>query len=452
MKKLWMILCCHCLTFSAFAENLIVKFKNAESLQQGLIETSDFSEQEVLVADLNLALVSVPEFFAPESIENLLTELRANPAVVYAQKDHVLSPRTESTKRAEPNDPKFSDLWNFKASRDGFTSSNAVAAWDQFGTGGASSNGSWPVAAVVDFGFEPKHEDLKDNMWVNTNEIAGNNLDDDQNGFIDDIHGWNAYNKNGNISGGSSHGSHVAGIIGARGNNSIGVTGINWETKILVVKIGTAETSEILRAYGYLLKQKNLWISTKGQQGANIVSANSSFGVDKANCNNGEFPAWNDIYKEMGAIGILNAAATANAGWDIDAVGDVPTGCSADHIVAVTRVGQTGLFSGAGYGLKTIDIGAPGSNVLSTVPGSYGVMSGTSMSTPHITGAIAYLYSVASDDFLDFAEQNPGEAALKVKEILLASGKKHISLDKKSVSGAVLDLHKAAEMISQYTR
>jgi hypothetical protein len=74
------------------------------------------------------------------------------------------------------------------------------------------------------------------------------------------------------------------------------------------------------------------------------------------------------------------------------------------------------------------------------------------MSTPHITGAIAYLYSVASDDFLDFAEQNPGEAALKVKEILLASGKKHISLDKKSVSGAVLDLHKAAEMISQYTR
>jgi subtilisin family serine protease len=207
-----------------------------------------------------------------------------------------------------------------------------------------------------------------------------------------------------------------------------------------------------MASYEYIRKQKELWIQSGGTKGANVVAINSSFGIDQANCKQNEYKQWNDMFNELGKVGILSVAATANSNWDIDKVGDVPTSCDSPYVVAVTN----SLVNGekeveAGYGVKSIDIAAPGNDIFSTYPDNdYGSNSGTSMATPHVTGAVGYLYSVASVDFLDLSKNDPGAAALAVKTAMMNTVTQRPSMKKQSMSGGILNLFSSSTELANY--
>lgn len=431
---------------TASEKKLIVRFATpmTETDVRALLDDPSIEKVETLVPSLNLYLV---KFKAPTATKRFLNTFSRSGMVKYAQPDHVVK------LRQLPNDPNFKDLWSLNGllPRGDI---GATKAWD-IGTGGKDALGQDIVVAVVDGGMDINHVDLKNNLWANTAEIGGNGVDDDQNGYIDDIHGWNAFDDNGTFSNSpyeNFHGTHVAGIIGAEGNNGTHVTGLNWKVKIMPVAGASGETSVVAKAYGYVLAQKKLWIESNGKKGANIVATNSSFGVDGADCNAAEFAVWNDLYTAMGEVGILSAVATSNAAVNVDTEGDVPTGCSSPYIVAVTNTTiQDEKYDEAGFGAKHIHLGAPGTDILSTIPeNKMRKATGTSMATPHVTGAIALLHSVASANFHSQYRGNLAEMAKEIKAVLLKSVDPIPSLKGITVSEGRLNVYKAALTVSKY--
>lgn len=426
-------------TVHATANNkVIVKFEPG-------YDVSNFSYMgskkiEALIPELGIYAIELPT----KNTRAASLNLRSLPGVVYAQQDHKV------TERSTPNDKNFGQQWDFLLDNSNF-GIDAVSAWSNLGTGGLDVAGHEIVVAVVDGGVDVKHPDLAQNIWVNKGEIPNNKVDDDGNGYVDDVNGWNAYNDTGAVAS-SSHGTHVAGTIGASGNNGINGVGVNWNVKIMVINGSSGTTSTVLKAYGYVMKQKQLWLQSGGTQGANVVSTNSSFGVDYGDCTSAEYASWNDIYNQMGTFGILNAIATANLDIDVDKEGDVPTGCSAESIIAVTNTQKNGKrHNSAAYGLTAIDIAAPGTAIYSTLPNnSWGPNTGTSMATPHVAGAVAYLHSVASSKFNGMYLQSPEQAAMDLKKIMLQNVTPNAELKGKTVSAGVLNINKAGQAISTY--
>jgi subtilisin family serine protease len=368
--------------------------------------------------------------------------------VVYTQPNHPMTLRSAN----KPNDPRYTELWSLKNGQKPNADIHAEDAWT-LGTGGKDRAGRDIVVAVIDGGIDYTHEDLVDNHWVNTKEIAGNGIDDDGNGYVDDVNGWDSTSNSGNVNTGASHGTHVSGIVGAKGDNGKDGVGINWNVKIMTVSVGGFSSADVLKAYGYALANKKLWLQTNGAKGANVVATNSSFGYDYAKCDTGEYPAWNDMYNQLGQAGILSAAATINSSVDVDVEGDVPTGCGSDYLVTVTNTTKDDVkYSSAGYGKTQIDLGAPGTDILSTVPGNgMRTMTGTSMASPHVAGSIGFLYSVASNDFLELVDKDPAKAALEVKRVLLGTTDALPSLQGVTVSGGRLNLAHAARAMSLYS-
>jgi subtilisin family serine protease len=274
-----------------------------------------------------------------------------------------------------PDDTQFGNLWGMSDS----AGISATRAWD------ISKGSSDVVVAVIDTGADYNHQDLSPNIWTNPGEVAGNGKDDDGNGYIDDIHGWNAVANNGDPMDDNGHGTHCAGTIGAVGNNARGVAGVNWNVKIMPLKFlsatGSGSLSGAVAAINYMVTMKN--------RGVNIRVASNSWG------GGGYSQALYNAIQAASAAGIAFAAAAGNESNDNDANASYPAGYDVPNVISVAAVDRDGnMASFSNYGANTVDIAAPGVSILSTWPGnSYNVLSGTSMATPHVSGALALLFA-----------------------------------------------------------
>lgn len=339
-----------------------------------------------------------------------------------------------------PNDELFSSQWDMERI-------GVPKVWE-VSTGGTTFHGHEIVVAVLDKGFDLIHPDLAANYWVNPGEIPGDGIDNDNNGYKDDVRGWN-FRENSPLFSVEKHGTSVNGIIGAVGNNGIGTAGINWNIKMMPLAIEYVD--EVIAAFDYVLDMRQLYNQTGGEQGAFIVVTNGSFGIDGAKCE--DYPQWGSMYDPLGEAGVLSVAATANQDWDIDQLGDIPTSCTSEYLIAVTNTGQDdSRVSGSAFGATHIDIGAPGQSTPTTSIGaSYREdFSGTSSACPHVSGAIALLYSLPCAIFDSLALNSPIEAAKLMRKAILENVEPVASLANETVSGGRLDVFEAMKYLHSY--
>jgi hypothetical protein len=359
--------------------------------------------------------------------ESALQRLRAEPGIRYA--DPI---RNRVTWRGTvPNDTHFSDQWGMRNNgQTGGTAGadiSATKAWDI--TRGDSWGAHVPVVAVIDNGFEQDHPDLA--------FLTG---------------GYNAYNDNFNVPV-ADHGTHVTGILGATSNNSSGVAGVMWNTEVFPVAGSSINETVVVRAYDYILGLRQDYNNSGGSSGRFIVATNSSFGINEGDPS--DYGCWCAMYDAMGAVGIISVAATANRDWDIDQVGDVPTACNSNYLITVTntthldnKYAHPDLDKGAAWGLNTIHLGAPGTNIKSTLTlasGSYGYDTGTSMATPHVTGVVGLIYSVLSSADIANSLTNPGSLALSVKDYILNNVDPIADLSGITTTGGRLNAYEAVK-------
>jgi subtilisin family serine protease len=277
-----------------------------------------------------------------------------------------------------PNDPSFASQWALGGAGTSGPGLHAADAW------GITTGSRQVVVAVVDSGIDFNHPDLAANIWTNPLEIAGNGKDDDGNGYVDDVHGWDFVDNDNTPQDGFYHGTFVSGIIGAVGNNSLGVSGVNWQVSILPVRFqgnsGTGYTGAAIYALNYITQLK--------REGIPIVVTNISWGgltslsgsVDTA-------------IRAQVAAGITVVVAAGNDGSDTDLVPRYPSSFTSDGMITVAATDSADRLAGfSNYGVTSIDVGAPGVGILSTLPGGgYGSLSGTSFAAPQVTGTVALL-------------------------------------------------------------
>lgn len=389
-------------------------------------------------------------FLCTSSIGNeteVLKQLQSIPMIKVAQHNHFVQQR-----ETLPNDPSFNNQWALKnTGQNGGVEGadiDATLAWDVT-TGGATALGDTIVVAVIDGGFQMNHPDLVPNYFVNKLEVPNNGIDDDNNGYIDDVSGWDAYNDDGTIPN-DQHGTHVSGIIGAVGDNDLGIAGVNWNVKILPIAGSSGNESTVVAAYSYAADMRIIYNETNGEQGAFVVSTNSSFGVDQGDP--ADYPIWCAFYDELGAAGILSCGATANANFNIDQTGDIPTACASEFLISVTNSTRNDdKANGAAFGIESIDIAAPGSSIYSTITnGNYGNLTGTSMATPQVAGSIALMYAAACDVLISDYKANPAAVTLQMKEYLYQGAESLESLDGLVDNSRRLNVNGAIQQVLTY--
>ena len=389
----------------------------------------DIQPKRLLSERLNIWLFETADNKEPR--EDKMHRLAANKDVRVIQNNHT----NIMLREAIPDDPYYEMQWAPAIM-------SLPQAWETFTTGGVTATGDTIVVAVIDGGMDWTHEDL--NCWENRHEIPNNSIDDDDNGYVDDYRGWNAYNHNGYM-GSHYHGTHVSGIVEAIGNNEKGVCGVNWNVKVMPIAGSSGDESIVVEAYAYALEMRARYNETQGEEGAFIVATNSSFGVDYGNPD--DYPIWCSMYDEMGNVGILSCGAGPNMNVNVDEVGDVPSTCPGDFLIGITNTTSDDVkYGSAGYGITNIDIGAPGTAIYSTTPNNgYNGSTGTSMATPQVAGTIALMYAALPEEMMQDCKNDPAHFSLTMKYHLL-NGADHLpSLDGLVASGRRLNAYGAIE-------
>jgi subtilisin family serine protease len=370
------------------------------------------------------------------TVERAIAAIARRPGVVFAEPNWKLSTAAVS------NDPYYTTsnrLWGMygddlpSASGGAGTTnqfgSQAEKAWDAGFIGSKSV-----VVGIVDEGIDVNHPDLKDNIWVNPYDPL-DGVDNDGNGYVDDVNGWDFYSNDNTVYDGTGddHGTHVAGTVGGVGGNGSGVAGVSWNVTMISTKFLGADggyTSGAIKAIDYLTDLKT-------RHGVNVVASSNSWG------GGGYSSALHSAIIRGAKAGILFVGAAGNNTSNNDATANYPsnystlqgtsttTAASYEAVIAVAALTSTGgLASFSNYGSTTVDIAAPGAGINSTLPGgAYGAYSGTSMATPHVSGAVAV-----------YAAAYPNATSAQVRQAILGSARPTASLAGLTVTGGRLDV------------
>ena len=329
------------------------------------------------------------------SVRQAAKLLNGMPDVVYAEPNYKISTL------AAPSDSRFSELWGM--SNTGQTGGSADADIDALEAWDISTGDPGIVVAVIDTGVDYNHEDLAANMWTNPGEIPGNAIDDDGNGYVDDVHGIDTVNADGDPFDDNGHGTHTSGTIGGVGDNGIGVAGVNWNVRIMALKFldagGSGWISDAVECLDYAVMMKTTY-------GVNVRLTSNSWG------GGGFSQAMEDAIQASNAADMLFIAAAGNSGSDNDLLPMYPSSYEVPNVISVAATDDSDdLAYFSCYGVDSVDLAAPGVSILSTTPANtYSVYSGTSMATPHVAGAAALLWAF-----------DPAMSALEVKGRLLAT-------------------------------
>jgi subtilisin family serine protease len=355
------------------------------------------------------------------SVADVLGWAAATPGVAYVEPDFVIAPERFS------GDPSFSSLWGLHntGQSGGLIDADidAPEAWDV--TTGSRS----VVIAVIDTGVDYTHRDLAANAWRNPGEIAGDGIDNDRNGFVDDVYGWDFANGDADPMDDEGHGTHVAGTIGAVGGNGTGVVGVNWQVSIMALKFlsasGSGSTSGAIGAINYATRMKRDF-------GVNVVATNNSWG------GGGFSTALQDAIAAGGRENILFVAAAGNEGTNNDAVPSYPASYTDAAVISVAASDRSNrLASFSNRGAVSVDLAAPGVSITSTLPNDrYGSYSGTSMAAPHVAGVVGLL-----------AAANPGASAAEIKAAILSTTTPVGAFAGRMVTGGLLNAAGAVRAI-----
>ncbi len=377
-------------------------------------------------ADENQAGIFLVQLDGSLSVEEAIREAENDPRVEFAEPNRRLAPADTI-----PNDALFTNMWALHNTTVTGADIAAPRAWDL--TTGSNN----VVVAITDTGVDIQHPDLAANIWSNPGETPNNNIDDDNNGLIDDVNGWNFEANNNQLFNSISfdaHGTSVAGIIGAVGNNGSGITGVAWNVILMPLKFinnGTGDTSGAVKAINYAIAQRN--------KGVNVRVINASWGPTGASCNDSFSKSLKKAIQAAGDAGITFVCSAGNGdcgtnrnGDDLDAAPEYPAswGGELTNVLSVGAVDSTDavpFFSNFGH--NNISVAAPGFAVLTTVPrgfsglqdiASYSTQTGTSFSAPHVTGIAALL-----------AAREPALTPAQIKQRIIATAEPLLPLASK---------------------
>lgn len=316
--------------------------------------------------------------------------------------------RRASLRNGRPNDPEYGQQWHHE-----LLGSERVWA---ISTGGWTEDGHRISVAVMDAGFERTHEDIQPSLWINPLEVPDDGIDNDNNGYIDDYDGYNPRANDGNLPV-HPHGQSVAGYMGAKGNNGLGVAGLSWDAELMLLA-PTLREDDVIRGFRFLYDWRRRFNDSRGAEGAYIPVVNMSFGFDAVFPK--DLPWMCPLVDSLGSVGMLVVAASPNEALDIGVVGDMPCTCPSSNLLCITNTTRDdALVSNAAISKSFVHLAAPGFQSFTTRIGQYGLFSGTSAAAPMVAGVIGLLAALPCDSTRQMIFEDPRRAADYLRQAVL---------------------------------